>query len=342
MLNIIIVSCSIVAALIGAGFASGQEILCYFVVFEKYGIWGLLVTSLFFALFIFSVLIFCIKNNVVTYGEFLGIFKSHRTRCLIKITTVIFSLAVFSAMLSALAEVIITLIPISRAMAGLMATVISIVILSHGTDKVFALNGIIGIGLVFFMTFAVLYILTWREIHTFSPTALHSVTDGIVYGGYNLVTLTPVLVALGRKLPAKSDAVSVTLITTIITSLLIGLVFVLLSIYYNKINLGELPLLTLAKRQSVGFGVFYTFILSGAIITTLLSSGGAVINALSIKEKPLWISAVSILAYVLSGIGFSQLINVAYRLCGIAGTILCTATIYAIIKSEKRGRKTVV
>ncbi len=339
MLNVIIASCSIVAALIGAGFASGQEILCYFVVFGRNGVWGLLAATLFFGVFIFSVLSFCNKNCIRSYKDFLRIFKNSYSRKAIRIITVIFSLAVFSAMLSAFAEVISGIIPISSAFVGVIVTALSAIILTKGTDKVFALNGIIGIGLVFFMTFAILYILTWREIHTFSPVIFHSATDGFIYGGYNLVALTPVLISLSKKLNSKGDVVSVTLTTTIITSLLIGLVYILLSIYYNKIELGSLPLLTLAKRQSVGFGVFYTFILSSAIVTTLLSSGGAVISSLSIKEKPLLIGAVSVLAYGLSGIGFSNLINVAYRVCGIAGILLCSATIYGIIRAEKPCKK---
>lgn len=342
MLNIIIISCSIVAAIIGAGFASGQEVLCYFVVFGRHGIWGLAVSSLFFAIFIFSVLAFCVKYHIRAYKDFLEIFKSKLSRQLIKIVTVVFSLAVFSAMISALAEVITNIIPVSPALAGLIVTIITIAIFVKGTEQAFSLNGFIGIGLIFLMAFAIMYILTWREIHTFSPVVIRSVADGFVYSGYNLVTLTPVLISLSNRLRTKTDAVAVTLTTSAITSFLICLVFILLSVYYNKIELGSLPLLTLAKRQSVGFGVFYTFILSAAIITTLLSSGGAVIDSLSVKKKPLHIGAISVVAYSLSGMGFSNLINIAYRLCGIAGIIVCSTTIFAIIKSSKRLQKNTI
>lgn len=335
MQNIIIVSYSIVAALIGAGFASGQEVLCYFVASGRTGIWGLLSASLFFGLFIFIVLYFCITSNTPTYREFLRIFKTPATRRGIKIVTVIFSLAVYSAMLSALAEVLSQSTGMSTALSGLLATVIATMIFTRGTDQVFALNGIIGIGLVFFMVFATMYILVWREIHVFSPALFRATTDGIVYGGYNLVSMTPILVALSRRLRTKSDAVAVSLTTTFIATLLMSLVFVLLSMYHNRINLGSLPMLTLAKRQSVGFGAFYTVILSCAILTTLLSSGGAVIDSLAIKRKPIYIATVSALAFALSGIGFANLINIAYRLCGIAGIFVCGATIFAIIKRIK-------
>lgn len=335
MKNIIIVSFSIVAALIGAGFASGQEILCYFVAFGRNGIWGLLFATLFFGLFIFSVLIFCITFNPTSYHSFLDIFKSHTVQRIIRIVTIVFSLAVYSAMLSALAEIVSQCTGISQALAGLLSSVIATIIFIFGTDRVFTLNGIIGIVLVFFMTFATMYILVWREIHVFSVIGVHAATDGIVYGGYNLVTITPVLVSLSQKLRTKSDVTAVTLVTTFSTALLMCLVFAILSIYHNRIELGSLPMLTLAKRQSVGFGVFYTAILSCAIVTTLLSGGGAVIDSLGIKRRPIYIAMVSALALALSSIGFANLINIAYRLCGIVGIFICIITIRAIARSFK-------
>lgn len=330
MKNIIITAYSIVAALIGAGFASGQEILCYFVRFNRYGIFGLITSVIIFGLFVFSVLYFCNKRNVIVYQDFLGIFKSSHTKRLINIISVIFSMAVYSAMLSALASLITEYIPIPEALVGLIAAATAAAVFIWGTDKVFALNGIIGVVLVFFMIYATMYMLSWREIHVFSAIGVSAANDGALYAGYNLVTLIPVLVALSKRLNTNSDIISVTLTTVFISAILMGLVFILLSIYNHRINLGELPMLTLAQRQNAGFGIFYSVILSMAIITTLLSSGGAVIESLKLKGKKLHISVISILAYALSGFGFTNLINILYRVCGIIGIVVCGVTIYAI------------
>lgn len=338
MKNIIIVSFSIIAALIGAGFASGEEIICYFVAFGRYGILGLIFSLLLFALFIFYVLAFATTSEIKTYCEFMGIFQSNRTKKIIKGVTVIFSVSVYGAMLSALSLMISDNSPLSYASAGLICAVISTVIFTFGTDRVFAFNGIIGVGLVFCMVFAIMYILVWRETHTFSPVYIQSIADGAVYSGYNLITSVPLLVSLSRRLRTKTDCVAVTVTTMSVTALLMGLIFVLLSIYHNRINLGALPLLTLAKRQSVFFGAFYSLILSCAIITTLLSSGGSAIDSLGIKRKPLKIALLSAVSYLLSGIGFFNIINIAYRLSGICGIIVCGITLFCMRKGHNKAK----
>ena len=44
-------------------------------------------------------------------------------------------------------------------------------------------------------------------------------------------------------------------------------------------------------------------------------------SALKIQKKPLMIALVSSCAYLFSGLGFSTLVNTAYRICGVAGFV---------------------
>jgi len=60
-----------VGAIVGAGFASGQELVRFFAVFGKYGLWGTVITGLIFA-FLGAVVIFLVnKLNSKNYGQFL-------------------------------------------------------------------------------------------------------------------------------------------------------------------------------------------------------------------------------------------------------------------------------
>ncbi len=335
MKNIIIVSYSVIAALIGAGFASGQEMLCYFVYLDKYGITGIIITALLFTAFIYTVLSYCIKNNPIDYDDFLCIFKNRYTKLPAKTVTLIFSLAVYGAMLSALGELLNNILNIPTGIAALLCAVITTIIFSFGTEKVFTFNGILGICLVFLITFCCLYMLSYREFHVFSPQYIRASGSGMIYSGYNLVSLTPVLVALAKRLKTRSDAAAASLSTGVASAVIMILIFCLLAIYAGKINLGTLPMLTLAKRQNPFFSGLYSFVLLCAIITTLLSSGGGLCDALNIKKKPLYIALLSAVAYLLSGLGFANLINTAYRLCGIGGFFVCSAIIVSCLKHEK-------
>lgn len=335
MKNVMIVSYSVIAAIIGAGFASGQEILCYFSIFGKYGIIGILAATLLFVLFVFCVTTSCIKNRYETYDDFLNIFRHNSTRFITKAVTLVFSLAVYGTMLSALAESIFSAVGIPPRLGALLCTAASAVLFSKGTEKIFTANGIIGICLVFLITFSALYMIYYREFHVFSPMYSKPLESGLVYSGYNLISLTPVLITLSKKLKTKTDAISVSLIAGILTATIMLMIFALLCIYQNKIPLGQMPMLTLAKRQNNLFAALYTMVLSSAILTTLLSSGGGIVDALSLKGKPLSVALVSALAYFLSGLGFAELINNAYRLCGIAGFFVCVFTIYATVSSRE-------
>lgn len=54
--NILSVVCGYAAAVIGAGFASGQEIISFFVKYGKYSIIGVLLSCIIFSVFAYAVL----------------------------------------------------------------------------------------------------------------------------------------------------------------------------------------------------------------------------------------------------------------------------------------------
>ena len=336
MKNIIIVSFSIIAALIGAGFASGREILAYFSVFGKYGIIGIFVTAVSFFIFTYSVFSVCANNNIRQYSNFLDLFKTTPAKFCVKIVTIGFALAVYGAMLSALAELLEDSFSLPQRFGALICTALATIVFSFGTEKVFTLNGIIGLFLVFFITVCLVYILRYREFHAFSASYISPLNSGFIYSGYNLISLTPVLVTLSARLKNKTDITATALTTSAISLCIMGLMFYLICIYADKIELGNMPMLTLAKRQNGFFAGLYSVVLSGAIITTLLSSGGGLIDSLNIKKKPLQISLISAIAYFLSGLGFSELIDSAYRICGIAGFFVCLGTVVVCFRRENK------
>ena len=59
----------IVGTLIGAGFASGQEIATFFNRFLDYGMWGVILACVLFGIIIFGVLSLVSKKNILTYDE---------------------------------------------------------------------------------------------------------------------------------------------------------------------------------------------------------------------------------------------------------------------------------
>lgn len=322
MKNILIAAYAFAAALIGAGFASGQEILSYFVKYGKFGIIGITVTGLLFMLFSFIILTGCISSNARSYDEFLLVIEYPRLKSFIRVLTSVFSFTTYAVMLSACGEITGILSGIQNKYGALAAAVICTIILCFGSERTFSLNGILGICLAVGIPACCIYMLCYREYHVFSP-AVSAINSSFIYSGYNLLTSVPLLAVLSRRLRNKSEAFAASVISAGVLFVIMALIFILLSIYSNRIPLGEFPMLTLSYRQSTVFAAIYGAMLIGAIATTMLAAGGSIIEIVPGARRPITLALLSASAYAISGFGFSRLINTAYKLCGIIGFLVC-------------------
>ena len=91
----------IIGTLIGAGFASGQEIYLFFYRYGINGIMGILISSILLGMMIDKVFIICKERQIKNYKEFLNIFvKNERQLDIFNTTINIFILVTFYIMIA--------------------------------------------------------------------------------------------------------------------------------------------------------------------------------------------------------------------------------------------------
>ena len=90
MKDIFVIVFTIIGALIGAGFASGQELYSFFYIYGIKGIYGIIVTSILITILIYKILKIIYIKKVKNYDEFLGIFI--RNKKVIKIINLILNI----------------------------------------------------------------------------------------------------------------------------------------------------------------------------------------------------------------------------------------------------------
>ena len=280
--NILSVVCGYVAAVIGAGFASGQEIISFFVKYGKYSIIGVLLSCVIFSVFAYAVLSVCVEKNIETYSDYLNNFFGYNIRKIVEIITLFFAMIIF---------------------------------------------GII---------FCCFYILRFREHQVFSNEVKMTVSS-ISYAGYNLITTGAILAGMSRFLQDRREAALASVMSGVVLFVMMLLIWSVLEIYYGKINLGEIPMLTMALRQNKVFGAIYGTMLFFAVITTDVSNGFNVLDIASRKMgKNVVVFFMTVIAVAMSGAGFSKIINTAYRLCGYGGLVLVFYVIYNFIKNMNK------
>lgn len=328
-MGVFISAFSYIASVIGAGFASGQEMISFFVKYGKWSILGIILSSVIFGFFAYAVTEDSRINKISDYNEYLDHILPRRLKTFVKFLTIFFSLITFCTMAAGSGAMFSELFNISKLYGNIALCLISLFFLVCGSKKALEYNGAIGFVIIIGVISVCLYIIGYREHQTFLNVSGITVS-ALSYAGYNLITAGIVLTKLSPLIKDKTSSMLLGFICGFIMFFIMFLMWIILSIYYEKIELGEMPMLTMAIRQNIPTAVIYSILLFLSILSTAIASGIGFKDMLNLK---LSIPLLLVCAITFGSTGFTNLINTAYRLCGYAGIIL---PFYIIFKKIKK------
>ena len=150
-----VVSGVYIAAIIGAGFASGSEVVYYFAKFGKIGFFGIVLSSLLFGLMAAWILGISREKGYNDFNGFLdGMFHERLAKAL-KGITYLFMFVVFSAMISGSGEMV-SILTGGKKMWGVIAILVMVaVVLFKDIRGFMSVSGILSV----FMIICILTIL---------------------------------------------------------------------------------------------------------------------------------------------------------------------------------------
>lgn len=338
--GILSVSGGYAAAVIGAGFASGQEIVSFFVSYGKSGIIGIIISCFAFSLFSYAVLSVCTENRIYSYTDFLGlIFPNKIIRRIAELAVFLCATATMCVMTACAGEVGVTSLKIPEIIGATVFITVCGMIFFMEARQIMELNSLLGVIIIVGIVFTCFYILRFREHQTLAR-GVRAAVSGFSYAGYNLIGTGAVLAGMSRFLGGKKDAAISSVVSGAVLFIMITLLWGVLGIYYGQINLGEIPMLTMTLRQNNTLGIFYGAMLVMAVLTTGISNGFALIDMLGRKiPRKTAVFTVLLFALAMSGAGFGTLINTVYRLCGYIGAIVAAAIVFYSIFDLKNREK---
>lgn len=338
MLGIFAAAFSYVAALMGAGFASGQEVVTFFVVFGRYGIIGIAVASLLIGVFGSVISEYAMRNNE-GYTGIISKLIPRRIGAVIQVLTFVYSISVIAVMLACFGEIGTVLYGVPRLMGAVILAAVCIFLLLKGSNTALKFNGAIGAVLFIATASVCLFLLGYREHQTFSEAGDAAVSGG-VYAGYNLISVGTVLASGRMFLRKKNDGILCGAAAGVMIFLLLAMMWGIIGIYYGKINLGELPMLTLTLRENYMLSRVYALVIAAAVLTTALSSGMCAVEYIEerVGTKKA-VAAVMGVGLALSGAGFSKLIDTVYRYCGYVGIAAAFFVMVMVINKVRKEEK---
>lgn len=337
--NIFIAAGAYIATLIGAGFASGQEIVSFFVKYGKMSIFGLVLSVTLLGVFAAAVMGECAQRKMRGYNEYLTGLMGARLKRAAELATLFFSVAVFSVMAACCGEMGASLLGINNIYGAALLCVLCGALMMFKTDDALNVNAVIGGIIAVSIITCTLYLLRYREHQAFSDSA-EILVSGISYSGYNVLTAGVILAQMAKRLKSKREAYLAAFAASFAMLVIMLLMWGLLSIYYGKINLGEIPMLTMALRENGVIAAVYSAVLFFAVFSTALSNGISAVNIISMKTgRRRGVCLVALTGFCMSGAGFSSLIDVVYRACGYVGSAFMAYVIFRYIKFTITAKK---
>lgn len=309
-----------VGGVIGAGFASGQELVYFFVRYGKGGLVGILLSVALFILGTILILEYSHEQALTSYhGLFLSVgFK----RAPVFEWGYSFILMVGSAVMFAGCAAL-TGHGAGGEMFRLATAVLLLLVLISGR------RGILGVGrwlapiiIAFLAALAVNRIWQYPGLSVINERApQRGLEAALLYTSYNLGFSMAVLAGTAGLLKKRKQRLAVAIVANLLLGAAIYLLFCALRTL-SAAQLSEpLPLLAIAASGGPIISSGYRFVLWASMFTTALANSFALTARVSEGGRLSWAQgalAVVLLSVGFSYLGFAPLIRIAYPLLGLA------------------------
>jgi len=328
--NIYKITFVIIGTIIGAGFASGQEIYTFFNKYGFYGLLGIFISILLISYIIYKTFKVVLENDVNNYEEFIeNIIPQKLKSNKILMQTInsiinIFLLICFNIMVAGFATYFMQELSISKWIGAIIIATLSFITLINNIDGVIKINTYLIPIIILLITFLGINKIEFIDIvsEDFNNSARWMLSS-VLYASYNSITLIPILIGLKNKISIKKQPIIISTCVGIIMVILSSIIFLLMNTFINEIFNIEIPLVYIASSLGKSFKYIYGVVILIAIFTTAIGSGYGFLSNVTKKRKTYILCAgIICLASILIGqIGFSSLINLLYPVFGYLGIL---------------------
>ena len=311
----------IVGAVVGAGFASGQEIYSFFNIYNENGLIGIIISSILLGIIIYKVLKKSNESKLKSYDELLEKIKVPSTiKNILNIIVNIFLLISFYIMVAGFTAYFKQEFNIPRILTALAITSISYITFMKNIEGITKVSmWIVPILIIIIIIIGLQSnpLITIREIELENINIeTNWILKAIEYTSYNSILLVPILTSLRKY--SKSKEMKISIITALIFTSLSITIYLALCKGGNLLGI-EIPMIKIANEYGSIFKYAYSLVIIFAIYTTMISEGyGFLNNCTKTKEQYKKIAKIiCISAIFISNISFSNLINSTYTVLRI-------------------------
>ncbi len=327
--NYLKLSCIYVGTIIGAGFASGREILDFFGIYGSKGLLGIIISGILFLFIGCFLLLEVYKNKIKNYKQLIDYLFGEKIGIVFD-TIITFSLFTgFCIMISGSGAIICEEFGFSSNIGiYLMASICFIVFLFSLKGLSFinsVLVPILVIGIIFVGIKVIL-----NEGLNFSNTEGITITNkgnfitsSFLYVSFNSLSIFVIFSSMYPLIIDRKTAIKGGIFGGIILCILAIFILIPLLIYYSEVYLLEIPMLKVCEYVGKQYRKYFSIIIWIAMFTTAIANGFGFNERILKGRKDILFSLLFCLSSIpFAKLGFSTLVQFLYPLFGYMGGII--------------------
>ena len=339
-----------IGVVVGAGFASGQEALQYFVAFGNMGLWGVLLASALMIITGVAILqlgsYFQANEHTAVYDKISGPIVSRVLDWGTLATLFSIGFVMFAGGGSTISQQFEG-VPIWVGGAVMLVLVLLVGLLD--VDKVSNVIGAITPFIIVFVVLATGYTIIvtdvdWSSANEFAVNNVESPlnnwwTAALNYTGLNVMCAVSMSIVIGGNI-LDNRAVGVGgLIGGFFYLLLLALLVLSLYMVAPDVHEEDLPVLMLIHNVNPALGYFMTFIIYGMVFNTAIGMFYAMGKGLTRNKPKLFYpvyAGACVVGFILSFIGFKQLVSSVYPVLGWIGLLMIAVMVISWITQRDK------
>ncbi|MQA83743.1 MAG: hypothetical protein GEV03_03670 [Streptosporangiales bacterium] len=348
---------------VGPGFSTGREVVEYAGQLGALGIWTIVVLLVGFAVLCTIAYELARILRVYNYREYVRKLKGPLWP-LFDLIWIVFMIVVTGIVTSAVGEVLSGSfhVPYLLAVIGVLVAIGIVLFSGRSILEGFDLLGSIlfSVGIIVLAIFVL--VRRWDEAagviasgdvsQSPSPTVAAALVSGLVYVGYNIPSVVPVLFCLDRQ-QKRRETITAGILSGVFVTIPFVLTYLAVQSFYDEgVTEAPIPWLVMLERTGgIGLSLLFAVVLVYAVVDTSAAMIRAFLDrvdsalaglgrrGLTPRARTVWIVGVLVLAFVLSRIGIIALVSQGYTYLAYAFLIvfvlpLVTRGVYLILTAR--------
>jgi uncharacterized membrane protein YkvI len=316
------IAATYIGTVVGAGFASGQEILAFFTSYGHWGTVGILLATALFVWLGYKMMWLSHRMRTPSYESFNQQLFGPTIGRAINLLVFLTLFGVTTVMLAGAGSILEEQFDLPNLLGSSATALLGFIVLRQGLERLLTVNSIIVPTMLLFSLLILFYGHADSPLPVQVPTTFEFLWKAVLYVSFNLAMAQSVLIPIGCAIRDPRVLKRAAWIGGLGLGLMLMIAHAAMLANWDDVRFMDIPIVYITDQWNASLQYFFVFVLFSEIFTTLISNVYGIAQQLrelfAVREQHLYIALFSV-SLSLCLIGYSQLLLFLYPLFGYLG-----------------------